>query len=175
MITEKLWIEHSNRICNYFKKRTGDRALSCDLMQDTFHKVLDSQDKLERVENHQAWLYRIARNRLIDYTRKIKEESLNDTTVPAADNYGEVNESNIEDISECLDQLIREYDEMEQEILLKVFQKSLTQKEVAEYFNIPYSTFKSRVQKARKQIVNEFNERCCRLKYNRDGNIIGCG
>lgn len=174
-MTEHLWIEHSDSICNYFRKRTGKRALSCDLMQDTFKKVLDNQDQLDSIENHQAWLYRIARNRLIDYTRKIKEDSLNESTIPD-NNYGtEENQSNINEITECLYQLIQEYDEKEQEILIKIFQKSLTQKEVAQYLDIPYSTFKSRVQKARKQIIKEFKERCCQLKYDQKGNIIGCG
>jgi len=174
-MTEQLWIEHSDRICNYFKKRTGDRALSCDLVQDTFRKVLENQEKMEGIENQQAWLYRIARNRLIDYSRKKKEDSLPEFTVH--DNkYGiEENQSNIDDIAECLYQLIEEYDEEEQKILIKVFQKSLTQKEVAQYLDIPYSTFKSRIQKVRKQIVKEFNDRCCQLKYDQQGNIIGCG
>ena len=174
-MTEQLWIEHSDRICNYFRKRTGDRALSCDLMQDTFKKVLDNQEQLENIENHRAWLYRIARNRLIDYTRKKKEDSLPESTIPGNNDDDEKGQSNIDQIAECLYQLIEEYDEREQKILTKVFQKSLTQKEVAQYLDIPYSTLKSRVQKARKQIIKEFNERCCRLKYDQKGKIIGCG
>lgn len=173
-MTEQLWTEHSDKICNYFKKRTGDRALSCDLMQDTFTKVLDNRDQLERIVNHQAWLYRIAHNRLIDYTRKKKETALPDTTIPDEKDAAEMKSEDISGIAECLHELIQEYDEDEQEILVKVFQKSLTQKEVAQYLDIPYSTFKSRIQKARQQIIEEFNKRCCHLKHDSEGNIIGC-
>lgn len=174
-MTEQLWIEHSDSICNYFKIRTGNRELSCDLMQDTFIKVLDNQEQLERIENPQAWLYRIARNRLIDYTRKKKESALPNSTIPNRYTSIEQEQSNIQGIAECLYQLIQEYDQDEQEILLNIFQKSLSQKEVAQFLDIPYSTFKSRVQKARKQIIDEFKKRCCQLKYDQQGNIIGCG
>jgi len=174
-MTEQLWIEHSDRICNYFRKRTGNRALSCDLMQDTFKKVLDNQEQLDHIENHRAWLYRIARNRLIDYTRKKKEDSLPESAIPVNDDDNEKSQSNIDEIAGCLYELIEEYEKEEQKMLIKVFQKSLTQKEVAQYLDIPYSTLKSRVQKARKQIIKEFNERCCRLKYDQEGKIIGCG
>ena len=112
---------------------------------------------------------------MIDYTRKKKEDSLPESTIPGNNDDDEKGQSNIDEIAECLYQLIEEYDEREQKILIKVFQKSLTQKEVAQYLDIPYSTLKSRVQKARKQIIKEFNERCCRLKYDQKGKIIGCG
>lgn len=173
-MTKQLWLAHSDSICNYFKKRTGDRALSCDLMQDTFRKALDHREKLEQIDNHQAWLYRIARNRLIDHTRKIKESALPDTTIPDNNQDMGGNESNINDIAKCLHQLIEEYEGEEQEILVKVFQKSLTQKEVAQYLDIPYSTFKSRIQKVRQEIIEEFNKRCCQLRYDSRGYIIGC-
>lgn len=173
-MTDQLWIEYSDTICNYFKKRTGNRPLSCDLMQDTFKKVLEHQDQLENIENYRAWLYQIARNTLIDYNRKKKEQSLPDAMLVDENHNGEDRASNINDIADCLYQLIQEYDGEKQEILINVFQKSLTQKEASQYLDIPYSTFKSRVQKARAQIIKEFNKRCCHLKYDRNGRIIGC-
>lgn len=152
----------------------NNNGLACDLMQDTFQKVFTNQQKLEHINNYKAWIFQIARNTLIDYTRKKKEKTVGDLVV--VDEREELTEgtSEIEDISQCLYELIEEYNPEEQELLLDVFTKTLSQKEAAQAVDIPYSTFKSRVQKARKEIVDEFERRCCQLKYNNRGEIIGC-
>ncbi len=151
-----------------------NELLACDLMQDTFHKVLANQDKLDRVRNHEAWIFSIARNTLIDYSRKKKEDALDNLDIPDQQSSMEEQPSEMDEISECLYELIDEYTQEEQDILWDVFTKSLSQKEAAQALDIPYSTFKSRVQKARSVILSEFEARCCHLKYNHEGQIIGC-
>lgn len=173
-MTGQLYNKYSDKVCHYLNKRIGEKDVACDLMQDTFQKVVHNQDKLSNIDNHEAWIFRIARNTLIDYTRKKKEEPLKETQI-LKDDSAEKNTSEIEVISKCLHELIEEYSDNEQDILFDVFTKSISQKEAAKYLDIPYSTFKSRVQKARKTIVSEFEKRCCHLKYNREGQIIGCG
>lgn len=174
-MTEQLWRSYSDKVCHYFKKRMNNELLACDLMQDTFHKVLANQDKLDRVRNHEAWIFSIARNTLIDFSRKKKEDTLENLDIPDEQSFNnEEASSEIEKITECLYELIDEYTQEEQDILWDVFTKSLSQKEAAQTLDIPYSTFKSRVQKARSAILSEFEARCCHLKYNREGQIIGC-
>lgn len=172
-MTSQLYKKYSDKVCHYLNKRIGKKAVACDLMQDTFQKVLQNEQKLNTVRNPEAWIFRIAKNTLIDYTRKKKEDSLNDLQISADTDYQE-QKSDVEVISECLHELIEEYSDEEQEILKDVFTKSLSQKEAAKSLDIPYSTFKSRVQKARSVILSEFQKRCCRLKYNQQGEIIGC-
>lgn len=171
---EQLWRAYSDKVCNYFKKRMDSNVLACDLMQDTFQKVFVNQQKLDRIDNHEAWIFRIARNTLIDYTRKKKEKTFGDLIIPDEREELTGDTSVVEEISECLYELIEEYGSEEQEPLLDIFTKSLSQKEAAQALDIPYSTFKSRIQKARKEIVDEFKRRCCQLKYNNKGEIIGC-
>lgn len=172
-MTEQLYKNYSDKVCHYLNKRVDKKEIACDLMQDTFQKVLDNEEKLEKVHNPEAWIFRIAYNTLVDYTRKKKEAPLNNSQIP---DQKEVNETitDIEAISQCLYDLIEEYSDDDQEILLDVFTKSLSQKEAAKHLDIPYSTFKSRVQKARKVILSEFEKRCCHLKYDEKGQIIGC-
>jgi len=173
-MTEHLWQTYSDRVCRYFQKRLDQKHMACDLMQDTFQKVLRNEEKLERIRNYESWIFRIARNTLIDYTRKKKEDSLDDLSILDERESGDVQESGVDGISQCLEELIEEYSKEDQDILLEVFKKSLSQKEAAKHLNIHYSTFKSRVQKARKEIVTQFNRRCCHLKYDSNSQIIGC-
>ncbi|WP_138431938.1 sigma-70 family RNA polymerase sigma factor [Fodinibius saliphilus] len=172
-MTEELYKKYSEEVRYYLLDQVGKREVAKDLTQDTFNKVLSNKEKLKNVDNHEAWVFRIAQNTLIDYTRKKKEDSLIDSEIIDSTDFHE-QVSDIELISDCLYELIEEYSQEQQDILLDVFTKSLTQKEAANYLDLPYSTFKSRVQKARSVILAEFRKRCCQLKYNQHGEIIGC-
>ncbi|MGM0588071.1 MAG: RNA polymerase sigma factor [Bacteroidota bacterium] len=170
---EQLWKTHSDSLYHYLSSRTGNAATADDLVQDVFHKVLRYRDQLPEIDNQKAWLYRIARNALIDYTRKRKPEPTEELLIPEWDSEAG-SAPPVEGIAECLIDLIEEYDD-EQQILFKhIFTDALSQKEAAEMLDIPYSTLKSRVQKARKEIMDAFYTRCCQLQRNSDGEIIGC-
>jgi len=151
-----------------------DDLLACDLMQDTFHKILTNKKKLTEIQNHEAWIFQIARNTLIDYSRKKKEEKLDNVEIPDEQPSIIAPTSELGEVIECLYQLIDEYSPKDEIFLREVFTNALSQKEAAEALDISYSTFKSRVQKARKTIINEFKVRCCHLKYNSHNKIIGC-
>ncbi len=43
-----------------------------DIFQDVFHQLTNSIDQIQSLERISAWLYRVARNRIIDYRRKKK-------------------------------------------------------------------------------------------------------
>lgn len=174
-MVETYWDEYSNKVYNFLNKRIQDDEVARDLLQDTFHKALLNREHLsEQVENPEAWLMSVARNTLIDYTRKKKEAHIDDLKMIASEDFTDGKSRLVEGISECLYELINKYDKDNRDLLLNVFTKSMTQKEMAQYMDIPYSTLKSRIQKARDQILNDFRSRCCTLQRNSKGEIIGC-
>jgi RNA polymerase sigma-70 factor (ECF subfamily) len=116
----------------------------------------------------------VARNALVDYARKKKEVHIDDNRMIDFNDVTDEKARLVESISECLYELINEYDKDERELLLSVFTTSMTRKEMARYLDIPYSTLKSRIQKARNQILQDFRSRCCTLQRNSKGEIIGC-
>lgn len=173
MVTE-LWDAYSSQVFHYINKRVNDGKVAEDLLQDTFQKVLAHSERLDEVNNRKAWLFSIARNTLIDYTRKIKEQPIGEVVIAGESGEPSTFQTAAESIAACLYEIIDEYEGVDKEILLEVFTKSLSQKEASQYLEVPYSTLKSRIQKAREEIVNEFHARCCRLQYNSHGEIIGC-
>lgn len=171
---EKIWHEFSDKLYFFLNKRINNQEVARDLVQDTFQKAIMNKEQLERVDNPEAWLMSVARNTLIDYTRKKKEVTLDDLRLIDTDEFRSDKTNVVEGIAECLYELIAEYDKDKQELLLNVFTKSMTQKEMAKSMGIPYSTLKSRIQKARNEILTEFRNRCCILNRNSKGEIIGC-
>jgi RNA polymerase sigma-70 factor (ECF subfamily) len=66
---EAAYESHSRSIYNFLFWRTKDGQLSEDLTSSTFEKAWISRDSFHG-GSVQAWLYRIARNLLIDHWRK---------------------------------------------------------------------------------------------------------
>jgi RNA polymerase sigma factor (sigma-70 family) len=54
----------------FLQKRTGDRALAEDILQEAFVRGLDKLGGLEKDEAATAWFYRVLRNAVIDHHRR---------------------------------------------------------------------------------------------------------
>ena len=64
------------RLRNFIRKRVADEWEAEDILQDVFYEFVDSYRVMKPVEHAGAWLFRVARNRIIDLFRKRKRETL---------------------------------------------------------------------------------------------------
>jgi RNA polymerase sigma-70 factor, ECF subfamily len=72
---ERLYTEHAQPLFGFLLYRTGDRALSEDLLGDTFERVLRSRRRFDpRKGSEKTWLYSIALNALRDHARRTDAE-----------------------------------------------------------------------------------------------------
>jgi RNA polymerase sigma-70 factor (ECF subfamily) len=67
---EELFRRCERGLGRYLAQFVRDRALAEDLLQDSFHAALLSRAQLPGVENREAWLYGIARNRALNALRR---------------------------------------------------------------------------------------------------------
>jgi len=63
---------------NFILKRVSNRADAEDLLQDVMYQLLAGYSIAEPIENLTAWLYTVARNRIIDWYRKRRPQSATD-------------------------------------------------------------------------------------------------
>lgn len=61
---------HRAQVFDYLRKRTGSPELAEDLTQEVFETAAAHLHRLDSEETILAWLYRVARNRLIDEARR---------------------------------------------------------------------------------------------------------
>jgi len=74
-ITETISHERG-RLGNFIRQRVPDTSEAEDILQDVFFDYVEAYRLPEPIEQVGAWLYRVARNRIIDRFRKKKEEPL---------------------------------------------------------------------------------------------------
>src|ERR1700744_5428055 len=78
------------RLVNFIRRRIRDPDDAEDILQDVFHEFVQAYRLPAPIEQASAWLFRAARNRIIDRFRKKKEQPLTDlseTGDEASDEY----------------------------------------------------------------------------------------
>jgi RNA polymerase sigma factor (sigma-70 family) len=74
-ITESVLRERT-RLLSFIRKRIADPSEAEDILQDVFYEFVEAYHLPEPIEQVGAWLFRVARNRIIDRFRKKKELQL---------------------------------------------------------------------------------------------------
>jgi len=78
-MTEALTVvieQESPRLWNFIRKRVPDRRDAEDILQEVLYELAQADRLMQPVEQVGAWLFRVARNRIIDLFRKRKPEQL---------------------------------------------------------------------------------------------------
>jgi len=65
-----------SRLRNFIRGRVADPRDAEDILQDVFAELVEANQLLMPIEHMSGWLFRVARNRIIDLFRKKKGESL---------------------------------------------------------------------------------------------------
>ena len=62
--------EQRSRLRNFIRKRVPNEADAEDLLQEVFFEVIEAYRLMEPVQQWGAWMFKVARNRIIDLFRK---------------------------------------------------------------------------------------------------------
>jgi RNA polymerase sigma factor (sigma-70 family) len=77
-VTETITRERA-RLGNFIRRRVADTDEAEDILQDVFFELVEAYRLPEPIEQVGAWLFRVARNRIIDRFRKKRELPLPNT------------------------------------------------------------------------------------------------
>lgn len=78
-------VREQARLRNFIRRRVADRSDAEDILQDVFSEFVEAYRLMKPIEQAGAWLFRVARNRIIDSFRKKKPEALADQRTQLAD------------------------------------------------------------------------------------------
>jgi len=70
---------------NFIRLRVPDARDAEDILQDVFYELVEANRLLMPIEHLTGWLFRVARNRIIDLFRKNTTESLSDIALADED------------------------------------------------------------------------------------------
>ncbi len=74
-----------SRLGNFIRRRVPDPRDAEDILQEVFYELVEANRLLMPIDHVTGWLFRVARNRIIDLFRKKKPESFSDSTLEDED------------------------------------------------------------------------------------------
>jgi RNA polymerase sigma factor (sigma-70 family) len=83
-ISEIIGRERS-RLRSFIRKRVPNEADAEDLLQDVFYEVVEAYRLMVPVQRWSAWMFKVARNRIIDFFRKRRLEPSGSDVVGVSD------------------------------------------------------------------------------------------
>ena len=146
--------QYQQRLYRYLLFLTGEPALAEDLFQETWIRVLERGSQYNGKSKFESWLFAIARNLVIDVSRRKKFRSLDEMADPDSKQPFEppddraisalqllVMRENQQAVQLSLEKIPAYY----REVLLLRFQEELGLEEIATVLATPISTVKSRL------------------------------
>jgi RNA polymerase sigma-70 factor (ECF subfamily) len=178
---EASWTETVKGLRAFVASRLDDKELADDITQDVIVRSIAS-GALDRVDNPVAWLYRSARNAVIDHYRtRRRHESLDGLDAWPAQGLDDVPNDATRELSRCLQPMLEQLPSAAREALVRVDVDGQTQLQAARELGLSVSGMKSRVQRARRDL-KDLLEHCCAVDIDRRGGIAdyqppagGCG
>lgn len=152
------------RIFNYLLKRLPTREDAEDLTNDVFFETIDSLNLLQKDSNLEAWLYKIAHNKMVDYYRKRKIKSLLLSQIP----YLEIVANEIHQpefqfeknrIRDKIEKTFYQLSEKYQKILRLHYEENMSVKELALEFSLSFKATESLLYRARRQFMTSYERK----------------
>jgi len=160
------WDRYENELRGFLYNQLKDQHLSQDLLQDVFVKALTQREQFCELENVRAWLFRVTRNRLIDYYRTHKRHAEIPDNLPEAVPSTEP----VVNLSKCLPKALQNLNTEDREIIELCDLEGLNQAEYAEHKHLSVAGAKSRIQRARKRLKEELHS-ACNIIFDEHGNV----
>jgi len=154
-----------------FIARRVEPSVAEDLVQEVFLKVHERAGELRHTDRIAPWLFRVARNVVIDHLRRRRVftslDEADDLAMPAPEN--NLNAEMAAWFRPMMDLLPEKY-----RVALELTEiEGLTQRQLAERCGISLSGAKSRVQRA-KQLLEGIVRACCDFEVDVHGNFVSC-
>jgi len=163
-IVEEAWLEYQRKLLSYIQSHVNSHEKAEDLLNDVFVKLTSTVAANAAPDNISAWLYRVTKNKIIDYyrTRKSLEQLPDEFSIEAE------KASIIKQLSKCMLPMIKALPETYQQPLLLSEIEGLKYKDVATELGLSVSAVKSRILRGREKLHNDITK-CCTVYSNDAG------
>ncbi|MDX8413792.1 MAG: sigma-70 family RNA polymerase sigma factor [Mariprofundales bacterium] len=146
--------------------RMGNTADVDDLLQDVFEKAMLQGERFCSITNARAWLFRVARNMVIDGYRLKRDQVALPDDMPVEQQESEA----IDNLSECLLRVLSELSVADREVITRCDLDGMSQQHFADLKGISLPATKSRIQRARLRLRQTL-ETNCKVRRNDTGNV----
>ncbi len=162
-----LWLEHQKGLKNFIYKRVKDKDIANDISQEVLLKVYNFCQAKSGVRNVRSWLFQIAQNTITDHFRKQAKFTVRDVPEQAVEDENLAFNDAVKYITPMLEFLPETYS-----LPLKLSDlEGMKQADIANRLGLSLPATKSRIQRGRQLLMEEFIT-CCHFEKDSTGNLL---
>jgi RNA polymerase sigma-70 factor, ECF subfamily len=168
----QLYTELHRSLLRYIRSKINSKEDGEDILHNVFVRISENAAALSGKSNLKNWLFIMTRNAIIDYYRKkgVRRNVNLDETLSDGLAEEEVSQAT-QGLDRCLTGFINLLPEIYKPILIDSELRELKQKDLADKYQMAYSSVRSRVQRGREKVKRQLLA-CCRIENDRWGNIL---
>ena len=151
------WREHEAELRHFLTGRASSPEAAEDLLQDVFLKAMAEGYNFCELANARAWLFRVARNRLID-THRTARTTVDLTEVDARE--PQASNNPITELQACISRNLPLLAREDREIIEACDLEGVPQKAYAGEHGLTLPATKARIQRARQRLREKLMEHC---------------
>lgn len=153
--------QYYKSICVYINSYILDFETSRDLAQDIFYKLWNNREHFPEVDKYEAYLFKIAKNKALDYlkSKKVQSKYADFILKHHNESVSEADALEVEEIKQIMKSELGQLSDITQKIYELKSKKSLTSKNISETLSIPKKTIDWHVSKINgliKKIINNY-------------------
>lgn len=168
------WNKHQAELHGWLLKQSNNPQQAEDLLQDVFIKALNNKQRFCTLDDARSWLFTIAKNTLIDASRKQSPQLLAEiwpemlTTEAPGD---PLVLDQLLELQACMRRVLAELDDDDREVIEQCDIHHLSQQAFADQQGLTLVAVKSRIQRARRKLRANMVS-ACQIKF--DGDKVCC-
>jgi RNA polymerase sigma-70 factor, ECF subfamily len=167
------WVSTRRELLEFIARRVEDLATAEDITQDVFMRLHRAHVEGAEIGSVHAWLYRVARNTIVDHyrTRRRLHPLPGDRQQAIDDEFDDAGPNRAtRELAACLRPLVDQLPERYREAVILVELEGYTQVVAAAALGLSVSGTKSRVQRGRRQLRHLLTG-CCDVGTDHAGAI----
>jgi RNA polymerase sigma-70 factor (ECF subfamily) len=168
-LLESTWKNLRGELRLFLVSQVGEPATADDLLQDVFLKLHRRAGDLQEKASPRAWLYRVARNAVIDHWRRRRETT--EMTDDLAQAEAPPAESIPAKLAECLRPMIESLPAVYADALRLTELEEMPQAQAAHRLGLSLTALKSRVRRGRARL-KEMLLQCCEFELSAAGRVL---
>lgn len=179
-VSEPPWEELHGNLRAFISRRVRNPADVDDLVQRVLLQIVKGLASLRDAERLHAWVYRTARNVIVDYyrsstaRREITSGGAEDLATASGESPAPSQDDEraaLQELAACMMPMIRQLPPAYREAVTLADLEGVNQADAAARAGVSISGMKSRIQRGRRQLKAVLEE-CCRVQLDRRGTIV---
>ena len=146
--------EYAPAVRNFlFRLTGGDAALTDDLSQDTFVKAWSGLKSLRAAARLRTWLFSIAYNEFVSFTRRQREERMPEEYVPPAGEGLSDHGAKLSEMRHDINVALASLTPKERTVVVLFYLDDLPIKDISRITSLPSGTIKSYLSRAKNKMA----------------------